>query len=56
MIETVITAAIIGLAGFWFVRWLRGTARGEGGCSCGKCSKNCPARGMAQAGCDPSGE
>ncbi len=36
--ETIIVAVIILGAGFWFVRWLRSTAKGEGGCGCG-CSK-----------------
>lgn len=42
MIESVITVAIILGAAFWFVAWLRGTAKGEKGCGCGKCAKSCP--------------
>ncbi len=39
--ETVITVLIVVAAGFWCVRWLRGSAKGQGGCGCGKCAKNC---------------
>lgn len=39
MIETIIVAAIILAAAVWFVRWFRGTASGEKGCSCGGCAK-----------------
>lgn len=42
--ETVITILIVAAAGFWFVRWFRGTANGEKGCACGSCGKNCPSR------------
>ncbi|MCC8108047.1 MAG: FeoB-associated Cys-rich membrane protein [Planctomycetes bacterium] len=38
--ETVITVVIVAAAGFFFLRWFRGTARGEGGCGCG-CTKGC---------------
>jgi hypothetical protein len=45
MIETIITGVIILAAAVWFVRWLRGTASGEKGCSCGGCAKqDCPSR------------
>lgn len=45
MIETIITVAIIAVAALWFARWIRGTASGEKGCSCGGCAKeNCPSR------------
>lgn len=44
--ETIIVAAIILGAGFWFVRWLRNNAKGKGGCGCGcnSCSTagDCP--------------
>lgn len=39
MIETIIVVAIVAGAGLWFVRWFRGTAKGEKGCSCGSCNK-----------------
>lgn len=44
MLETIIVMAIIAAAGIWFVRWLRGTASGEKGCSCGGCGKDCASR------------
>lgn len=47
MIEKIIVAAIILAAVFWFYRWLRGTASGEKGCSCGGCGKDCASRSVA---------
>lgn len=45
MLETIITAAIILAAAIWFIRWFRGAASGEKGCSCGSCGKeNCLSR------------
>lgn len=45
MLETGITIAIVAIAAIWFVRWFRGTASGEKGCSCGGCSKkDCASR------------
>lgn len=52
MLETIITVGIILAAAFWFVRWLRGAARGDG-CSCGKCAKNCPTRSADCVKSDP---
>lgn len=40
-LETIITVAIVLGAAAWLVRSLRATARGEGGCACGKCAKGC---------------
>lgn len=42
--ESIIVGAIILGAAFWFVRWLRSSAKGEGGCGCGKCAKGCASR------------
>lgn len=39
--ETIITVVIILGAAYWLVRHLRRTAKGEAGCSCGKCAKGC---------------
>lgn len=44
MLETIIVAAIVLGAVIWFVRWFRGTAGGERGCSCGGCGKDCASR------------
>lgn len=45
MIETIVTAAIVLAAVVWFVRWFKGTASGEKGCSCGGCEKkDCASR------------
>ena len=50
MVEKIIVAAIILAAAFWFYRWLRGTASGEKGCSCGGCGKECASRSAAPDG------
>lgn len=44
MLETIIVAAIVVGALLWFARWLRGTAKGDRGCSCGGCGKDCASR------------
>lgn len=44
MIETIIVGAIVLAAVVWFVRWFRGTASGDRGCSCGGCGKDCASR------------
>lgn len=44
MVEQILVGVIVLGAAFWFVRWLKGAARGEPGCGCGKCAKNCSTR------------
>lgn len=41
MVETIIVVAVFLAAAFFFVRWLRGVAKGDTGCGCGKCGKDC---------------
>lgn len=50
VIETIVTIAIVLAALVWFFTWFRGTARGEKGCSCGGCTKECGSRTMAPNG------
>jgi hypothetical protein len=57
MLETIVVAVIVLAAALWFVRWLRGAAAGNKGCSCGSCGKqHCPSRTSAmRPGADGEG-
>lgn len=42
--ETLIIIAIIGVAALWFIGWLRKSLKGDGGCACSGCKKECGSR------------
>ncbi len=53
MVETIIVGAVFLAAAFFFVRWLRGVMKGDTGCSCGKCGKDCHSRKPEMPGSNP---
>lgn len=44
MVEVIITALILGAAGFIFYKDVKKSAQGK--CNCGSCSTNCPKYSM----------